>query len=251
VDSPIPPVGEDAVDFFLFDDEKVGFCEQFASATVMMLRAVGIPARMVAGYAVGTRNPFTGYYEIQNSDAHTWVEAWFPHNYGWYEFDPTFAIPPAEVEVTESVPLMRAFRFFTDRFGDGGTEDVSDYIRTGLWVALAGVVLMGGWLLWKRLGVRPQVVGMPAPVAGGPITHAFRRLEESLAARGSPRAPPETAAELMARTGRGRPRAGSALRAFQQERYGPADPSPAEAEAAVKELDELALRVTRPRNREG
>lgn len=251
VDSPVPPVGQDAVDYFLFDDAKVGFCEQFASATVMMLRALGIPSRMVAGYAVGTRNPFTGYYEIKNSDAHTWVEVWFPGNYGWYEFDPTFAIPPAQVDVTESVPLMRAFRFFTERFGGGETGDVAEYIRTALFVALAGVVVFGGWIMWKRLSPRPQIVGMPGPVAGGPITHAFRRLEESLAARGAPRAPPETAAELMARTGRGRARAGTALNAFQQERYGHADPSPAEVQEAVAELDDLAARVTRPRNRAG
>ena len=251
VESPVPPIGREAVDFFLFDDAKVGFCEQFASATVMMLRALGIPARMVAGYAVGTRNPLTGYYEIQNSDAHTWVEVWFPENYGWYEFDPTFAIPPAQEDVTESVPLMRAFRFFTDRFGDGDAGDAAEYIRTALFVALAGVVIFGGWLLWKRMGPQPRIAGFPQAVVGGPITHAFRRLEESLAARGSPRAPPETAAELMARTGRGRPRAGTALRAFQQERYGPQDPSPEEVAEAIAELDDLATGSTPRRNPEG
>ena len=249
IDSPVPPIGRDAVDFFLFDDEKVGFCEQFATATVIMLRSLGIPARMVAGYAVGTRNPFTGYYEVQNSDAHTWVEVWFPNNYGWYEFDPTFAIPPAEVDVAESIPLMRAFRFLTERFGDGQGGNVADYIRSALFVALAGVVVVGGWLLWKRAAPKPSIAGVPDQVAGGPITHAFRRLEESLAARGSPRAPPETAAELMARTGRGRPRAGAALSAFELERYGAEEPSPNEVQEAVAELDDLASGVTR-RNRE-
>lgn len=251
IDSPVPPIGRDAVDFFLFDDEKVGFCEQFASATVIMLRALGIPARMVAGYAVGTRNPFTGYYEVKNSDAHTWVEVWFPNNYGWYEFDPTFAIPPAEADVAESIPLMRAFRFLTERFGDGESGNAAEYIRNILFAALIGVVLFGSWLLWKRLAPRPSVAGVPDPVFGGPITHAFRRLEESLAARGSPRAPPETAAELMARTGRGRPRAGAALSAFQRERYGADSPSVAEVEEAVSELDDLASGLTPRRNREG
>ncbi|MDQ3953490.1 MAG: transglutaminaseTgpA domain-containing protein, partial [Actinomycetota bacterium] len=105
-DSPVPPPGRDAVDHFLFDAD-VGYCEQFASATAVMLRTLGIPARVVAGYAVGERNRLSGYYEVRASDAHAWVEVWFPH-YGWYEFDPTFAIPPAEAGLGNSVPLLGA-----------------------------------------------------------------------------------------------------------------------------------------------
>ena len=243
IDSPVPPVGKDAVDFFLFDDAKVGFCEQFASATIIMLRTLGIPARMVAGYAVGTRNPLTGYYEIQNSDAHTWVDVWFPRGYGWYEFDPTFAIPPAEEDVVESVPIMRAFRAVAERFEGTSRREVAGYLRSALAFALVAIVLVGAWLVWKRAPRKRPAVALPGAVAGGPVTHAFRRLENALAARGSPRAPPETAAELMARAATGRPKAGSALSAFQQERYGAEPPPRREVEEAIAELDELASRT--------
>ncbi len=238
IESPVPPLGQDAVDHFLFETD-VGFCEQFASATIVMLRSLGIPARMVAGYAVGNRNPFTGYYELKNSDAHTWVDVWFP-KWGWYEFDPTFAIPPAEEDISNSVPLVRLFESATERFGKGLSKDVNRYIRTGLLVMLVAVVLIGGWMLWTRVLRRKRVLPVPDVVAGGPITHAFRRFEDALAARGSPRAPPETAAELIARTGHRRPRTGSALDAFQKERYGAEPPRHQEVEEAVAELDALS-----------
>lgn len=82
----------DAVDYFLFE-EKRGYCDQFASSFVVMARLNGMPARLVTGYTTGTYNPFTGYYEIRASDAHSWVEVYFS-KYGWISFDPT---PAAEV----------------------------------------------------------------------------------------------------------------------------------------------------------
>jgi len=247
IDSPVPPIGQDAVDHFLFETD-VGFCEQFASATIVMLRSLGIPSRMVAGYAVGTRNPFTGYYEIKNSDAHTWVDVWFPQ-VGWYEFDPTFAIPPAQEDATENVPLFRAFQFAADKF-KGLPKDLSSLLRTAMFVLLAAVVGLGVWLLVKKRRPAELQPGVARrPVTGGPITHAFRRFEEALAARGSPRAPPETAAELMAReAGRAKPTSEQALRAFELERYGAGSPSRSQVEEAVAELDRLSIQAA---NRDG
>jgi protein-glutamine gamma-glutamyltransferase len=241
IESPVPPPGRDAVDHFLFETD-VGFCEQFASATIVMLRSLGIPARMVAGYAVGTRNPFTGYYELKNSDAHTWVDVWFP-KVGWYEFDPTFAIPSAEEDVSQSVPLVRAFRFAADRFRDFAPKDLAGYLRGGLTILLVAVVLATVWLLGRRLRPKKPTISAPEPIAGGPVTRALRGVEEVLAARGSPRAPPETAAELLARTGGRKPELSRALKAFEQERYGLAPPPDAEAQAAVAELEQLATRT--------
>jgi hypothetical protein len=85
--------GEDAVEQFLFDDQR-GFCEQIASSLVVMLRAVGVPARMAVGYAPGRRNPFTGMYEVRASDAHAYTEVLFP-GLGWRAFDPTADVPLA------------------------------------------------------------------------------------------------------------------------------------------------------------
>ncbi len=82
-----PPPGRDPVDFFLFD-LKEDFCEYFASAMVVMLREVGVPARVVEGYTTGTLDPLTGKYVVKELDAHAWVEVYFP-SYGWIEFEPT------------------------------------------------------------------------------------------------------------------------------------------------------------------
>lgn len=81
------PKGADTADYFLFE-EKQGYCEHFATAMGVMLRSLGIPARLVTGYAPGELNPFTGYYEVKVSNAHAWVEV-FIEKYGWVPFDPT------------------------------------------------------------------------------------------------------------------------------------------------------------------
>lgn len=82
-----PPAGRDPVDYFLFD-LKEDFCEYFASSMVVLLREMGVPARVVEGYTVGTLDPNTGKFVVKELDAHAWVEAYFP-NYGWIEFEPT------------------------------------------------------------------------------------------------------------------------------------------------------------------
>ena len=82
-----PPPGRDPVDFFLFD-LKEDFCEYFASAMVVMLRELGVPARVVEGYTAGTLDPTTGKFVVKELDAHAWVEVYFPL-YGWIEFEPT------------------------------------------------------------------------------------------------------------------------------------------------------------------
>ncbi len=92
-DIPPLPAGVDAVDHFLFDDRR-GFCEQISTATVVMLRSLGIPAREAVGYVPGSYDPFTDLYEVQARDAHAWVQVWFP-GYGWQNFDPTAEVPLA------------------------------------------------------------------------------------------------------------------------------------------------------------
>jgi hypothetical protein len=87
LDIPPFPEGQETVDYFLHV-QKRGYCEHFATAMVVMCRLCGIPARLVTGYAPGTYNPITGYYEVRSDDAHAWVEAYFPTT-GWVTFDPT------------------------------------------------------------------------------------------------------------------------------------------------------------------
>ncbi len=82
-----PPAGRDPVDYFLFD-LKEDFCEYFASSMVVMLREVGVPARLVEGYTTGSFDPTIGKYVVREQNAHAWVEVYFS-GYGWIEFEPT------------------------------------------------------------------------------------------------------------------------------------------------------------------
>jgi hypothetical protein len=84
---PVPPPGRDGVDFFVFDS-KTGYCDYFATAMVVMLRSVGVPARVASGYAVGQQDPATGNWLVRDANAHSWVEVYFPR-YGWIEFEPS------------------------------------------------------------------------------------------------------------------------------------------------------------------
>ena len=79
---------------FLFEDEA-GYCQQFAGSMGLMLRMLGIPARVVSGFAPGARDAESGAYEVRDFDAHSWVEVYF-RGIGWVTFDPTPGVAPAE-----------------------------------------------------------------------------------------------------------------------------------------------------------
>lgn len=93
LDAPIPDEGADAVDDFLFES-RLGFCEQIASTLAVMLRSQGVPARLATGYVAGERDRVSGVWNVKASDAHAWVEVWFPQT-GWQPFDPTASVPLA------------------------------------------------------------------------------------------------------------------------------------------------------------
>jgi hypothetical protein len=100
-----PPTGQDAVDYFLFDLKR-GYCEYYASAMVVMLRDVGVPARVATGYATSNYDRVNARYEVDDSDAHAWVQVYFP-NVGWLDFEPT-PINPELVRPDTSVPDVAA-----------------------------------------------------------------------------------------------------------------------------------------------
>ncbi|HMH16508.1 MAG TPA: DUF3488 and transglutaminase-like domain-containing protein [Burkholderiales bacterium] len=99
-----PLLGRNSVDEFLFDT-KQGFCEHFASSFVFLMRAAGVPARVVTGYQGGDTNPVDGYMVIRQADAHAWAEVWLAGN-GWTRVDPTAAAVPVRVEfgITAAAP---------------------------------------------------------------------------------------------------------------------------------------------------
>ncbi len=90
-----PALGDQPVDEFLFDTRE-GFCEHYASAFTVMMRAAGLPARIVTGYQGGELNGVGGYYIIRQSDAHAWTEVWLEGR-GWVRVDPVSAVAPERV----------------------------------------------------------------------------------------------------------------------------------------------------------
>ena len=92
-----PPIlGENPVDDFLFNTQR-GFCEHYATSFVYLMRAAGVPARIVTGYQGGEFNPNGNYYIVRQSDAHAWTEVWLADK-GWVRADPTAAVSPERIE---------------------------------------------------------------------------------------------------------------------------------------------------------
>ncbi|MHB1133064.1 MAG: transglutaminase TgpA family protein [Chloroflexota bacterium] len=87
----LPPLGEDIVEYFLFQS-KEGYCDYFSSSMVVMLRSIGIPARVVAGYLPGEWDEERQAFLVRESDSHSWPEVYFS-GYGWVEFEPTASAP--------------------------------------------------------------------------------------------------------------------------------------------------------------
>lgn len=89
-------LGRDSVDDFLFGT-RAGFCEHYASAFALIMRAGGVPARVVTGYLGGEWNPIGGYLLVRQSDAHAWVEVWLD-GLGWMRIDPTAVVAPERLQ---------------------------------------------------------------------------------------------------------------------------------------------------------
>ncbi len=92
-----PLLERDSVDDFLFNTKR-GFCEHYASAFTFLMRAAGIPARVVTGYQGGYYNSVGDYWVVRQSDAHAWSEVWLEGR-GWVRIDPTAAVSPQRVEL--------------------------------------------------------------------------------------------------------------------------------------------------------
>jgi transglutaminase-like putative cysteine protease len=241
LDTPLP--GRHSVDEFLFD-QKNGYCEHFSSSFVFLMRAAGIPARVVTGYAGGYRNPFGDYWVVRNMDAHAWAEVWLPER-GWVRVDPTAAVAPE-----------RIFDTLEDRLGLGGgfagrlvqAGDLGDWLRRG-WndlvlgfdasrqermLARVGIERLGG----ERLGLLFALVAALALAWMGwwlarsererdPLLRAWHRLSARYARHGVAREPHEPALIWAHRAGAAVPAQAQALeslsRRFVATRYAGAD----------------------------
>lgn len=251
-----PRLEADSVDDFLFNTRR-GFCEHFASAFTTLMRAGGVPARIVAGYQGGQYNPMGDYLIVRQSDAHAWAEVWVEGR-GWVRVDPTAAVAPQRIEqgldaaVPENEPvpgrlfggnsmilnLQLAWDALNSAwqnnvveyndvlqrslFSNLGFDDV-DWRSLGLLLTAslaAFFVGLSGWLAWRF-----------KPRSQDPAAQAYAQLCRKLGSGNLARHPHEGPVDYLTRVGAARPE----LRADLDElralyvslRYGPL-PMPAQ-----------------------
>ncbi len=242
-----PLLGTHAADEFLFDS-KQGFCEHFASAFAVAMRAAGVPARVVTGYQGGEMNPVDGYLAVRQFEAHAWTEVWLAGS-GWQRVDPTAITVPARIETslaaaipaTDSLPLLarsdlawlREFRHRRDALNNAWNQWVLGYTvqrqrqvlrRLGLsapdWRSMTAAMTvvsaitlsaLAAWTLRRRRERDPAVI-------------QWDRLSRRLTRQGLARRPQEGPHDYAARVAAGLPRAAAEVQAmatlFSRLRYG-------------------------------
>ncbi len=244
LDVPADPPGRDPVDVFVFDRDE-GFCEQIASTMALMLRASGVPTRLVTGFGQGTRNLFTGYWEVRNSDAHAWVEVYHP-GVGWIGYDPTFGVPSAGPANTTF--MLAPVAKLTDVFRTGVLRPVVDG-ATGALRGLPGPALLAIPIILVIAVVGVRALGRRRrrrPREPDRCVDAWFELEAALLTRGLSRGDHETPLEFAARLVPLRAQLDTdvhqlAVR-FCELRYGDADASQAEAVARALERSASSIR---------
>jgi len=132
-----PLMQENRIDTFLFD-VKAGYCEHYASAFAFLMRAAGIPARVVVGYMGGDLNPYGGYFVVKQYHAHAWAEVFVPGR-GWLRIDPTTAVVPQRV----SAGLAGALR----------PEELPSFLRRSGYPGIRAYWDKAG-LMWDNLNLR-------------------------------------------------------------------------------------------------
>jgi protein-glutamine gamma-glutamyltransferase len=235
LNSPEPADGEDAVDDFLFVSHQ-GFCEQFATAAVIMLRSQGIPARFVTGYVDGDTTVDPGERVFRDSDAHAWVQVFYP-GVGWVNSDPT-----AGADLQTTAPSLRqSLGSWMKRLWHGFPGG-----RAGAIVALALAVILGTALsaigrVWLRR--RRRYAGVDRGRSGdGPILASYLQLDLALHGVERARAPSESLGELASRLGGFVATPGevaTAISCLERETYGVDPPSAPESAAAIAVFDRL------------
>jgi transglutaminase-like putative cysteine protease len=252
-----PKLADDSVDEFLFGTKR-GFCGHYASAFAALMRAAGIPARVVTGYHGGTLNPYGlnssgDYWILRQSDAHAWTEIWIEAQ-GWVRIDPTAAIAPQRVE--RGLDAMNAddssvsgwqrrtawfvgARLRLDALKEIWRERILDFDQDSqrkllemlripepdgqklVLLLAAAMTLVLGWLTWQ---VRREL----APQSKDVAARTYSRLCAKLAAAGLPRRAHEGAEGYALRVSQRRPDLAGTVTAlcrhYSSLRYAPPSP---------------------------
>jgi protein-glutamine gamma-glutamyltransferase len=235
------PAGRATLDGFLFDT-KSGYCQHFSGAMALLLRMGGIPARVVTGFSPGGYSKSKQAWIVRDTDAHSWVEAWFD-DWGWVTFDPTPADTPARSQIAA---IERPTDGASDRAdaasGDGAGSGSRGDLRPDLLGAQAGpggapaaAGEGGGPAWWWFAPAAPLVVALIAWLALrwrrrslGPaeaLDRAVAELEGALRRAGRPAAAGTTLHQLEQRLGR-TPEAAAYLRSLRVGRYAPTASAP-------------------------
>lgn len=259
-----PLLGRHSVDEFLFD-QKAGFCEHFSSSFVVLMRAAGVPARVVTGYTGGYRNSIGNYWLVRRSDAHAWAEVWL-RTRGWVRVDPTAAVAPERIYETlaDRAPETEGL---LSGIGDARSLlDVGDWLRRGWNDFVLGFDARRQQRLLRPLGIdrlddRTLVLLLALSVALGllwmvllsrrnererdPLLRAWHRLGRRYRRFGLEREPSEPALAWAARVAAARPDLAAGLSMLSQRfadwRYADGEPGGRSARALLK-----ALRAHRP-----
>ena len=253
----------DPLEEFLFV-RRSGNCEYFAASLAVMLRSVGVPSRVVAGFQRGEWNPYGRYFMVRMKDAHSWVEAYF-EGAGWVTLDPSpraaldeALAHPSVLTLYVDAVRMRWYRYVVNwSLKDqvsvaasmhrgavewhggprGWLESARRLPRAAAAVAVAALAV-AGWLLWRRS------TGPAGRVTPARVPRFYARALRLLARRGYRRGPTETAREFSFRVEAAVPGAAAAVArltaAYERCRFGAA--ALTDEESAILEASLAALR---------
>jgi transglutaminase-like putative cysteine protease len=248
-----PTLGANPMDEFLFET-KLGFCEHYAGSFALIMRAAGVPARVVTGYQGGEVNPVSRLLVVKQSEAHAWTEVWLP-DLGWLRVDPTFAVSPLRINrgisaalgpvgvfdnmvEADKLGILRSIAFTWDAinsewnrwvvgfnqdrqrglFEGIGIPDV-DWRTLAIWL-IGGIFIAGG-------GVGLFLLALAYRSRKSPLDAAFDAFCAQMARQGLTRALTEGPVDFLKRIERERPQAYASakqvIEAYIAARYAPAD----------------------------
>ena len=190
---PAPPLDRDVADYFLFDLRR-GYCDYFATAMVVLARSVGIPARLVTGYASGGYDVISAQFVVLEKDAHSWAEIYFP-SYGWVEFEPTSGLAPID-HTGQGLGSAPAYEQPSGQDTEARAEEPAGrHIDVAFWASALLLAASVGGLVWW--GVQSWQVHRMTPDAL--VAYIYRRLYRQGRWFGLRGQPGETAGEFSER----------------------------------------------------